>query len=100
MKTTPETDRAACLYEALRPKLGPEHNGEFIVIHPESGDYLIGKEGAKIMLKLYQKYPDGTLIRRRIGPPTDAEIRMAERFRMERYIYEASEIERSTTQAA
>ena len=85
------TPQADALYEELRSKLEPAHNGEFIVLHPESGDYLIGQNGATLLQQLYQKHPDGAILRRRIGPPMGSEIRLAERLRMEKRIFEASE---------
>lgn len=89
--TAIDAPRADVLYESLRSKLEPEHNGQFIVLHPASGDYLVGGDGMALLMALSQKHPDGTVIRRRIGPPTMEEIRLAERLQMERRIYEASQ---------
>jgi hypothetical protein len=83
-----DTHKADCLYEELRPTLEPEHNGEFIVIHPGTGEYLVGKDGAALMRKLFEKFPDGTLQRRRIGPPTESDLRFVARLRMEQQLHE------------
>lgn len=86
-----DTHKADRLYEELRLMLEPEHNGEFIVIHPGNGDYLVGKDSVALMLALHQKYKDGRLRRRRIGPATEEETRYAERFALLRRQFVHSE---------
>ena len=53
--------------EHLKQILEPEHNGEFVTIEPESGQYFLGKTGGEAIDKGNQSLPDKKLFLARIG---------------------------------
>lgn len=75
------TRAALEIYEReLRDKLEPEQNGKGIAIHPESGDYLVARSPTEAGLVMRTRHKGGT-VTMRIGPPTDADLILAERIR-------------------
>ena len=68
------TRKAIEIYDReLKGKLEPEHNGQGIAIHPDSGDYAIARSPTAAGLELRNRYRGGT-VTTRIGPPTDADL--------------------------
>lgn len=64
----------------LKAILEPERNGEWVVIHVDTGDYAVARrhsEASKVMRERHEV--DGRLLSMRIGPPTDADTRLAGR---------------------
>jgi len=60
--------RGTALYEtALRAKLEPNHNGEFVAIHPDTHDYAVASTSGDALRALYARHPEGGLMVRRIG---------------------------------
>jgi len=56
------------LYETrLRAILEPKHEGEFLVIEPESGDYFLGKTLNEATQAARQSYPDKLTHAMRVG---------------------------------
>lgn len=53
--------------EHLKHILEPEHNGEFVTIEPESGQYFLGKTGGEAISKANEKLPDKKLFLAKIG---------------------------------
>jgi hypothetical protein len=53
--------------EYLKNILEPEHNGEFVTIEPESGQYFLGKTGGEAISKGNEVLPDKKLFLARIG---------------------------------
>jgi hypothetical protein len=51
----------------LKKILEPEHNGEFVTIEPESGQYFLGKTGGEAISKGNENLPDKKLFLARIG---------------------------------
>jgi hypothetical protein len=56
--------------EKLRPLLEPEHNGQEVAIHLDTGDYEVGAREQQPALALRQRHPDGRMIMcTLVGPP-------------------------------
>lgn len=53
--------------EKLKQILEPEHNGEFVSIEPESGQYFLGKTDGEALYKGNQAFPDKMLYLLRVG---------------------------------
>lgn len=66
-------DKGLALYEArLKPLLEPAHNGEYIVLHVDSGDYTLGRTRYEARQAMRARRPrDGRLISMKIGPEPD-----------------------------
>lgn len=74
------TRRGTERYETeLRETLEREHCGEFVAIHPESGQFSVAADEEDALRRLRDKQPEGLLYLRRIGPPTAGDLRLAER---------------------
>src|SRR6266700_535607 len=55
-------------YEALKTQLESEHEGKYIAIHVDSGDYRIADSTSRAAREMEQTHPtDGRLYMRRIG---------------------------------
>jgi hypothetical protein len=78
---SPLAEQGRAIYEAtLKPLLEPEHCGEAVAVHVDTGDYALGKshsDAARALLARHQ--PDGRIVTLTIGPPTDGDLRMAAR---------------------
>ena len=64
----------------LRALLEPEHAGESLAVHVDSGDYAVGstrRAAADALMK--RREADGRIVTMTIGPPTDADLRFASR---------------------
>jgi len=60
--------RGTQLYEQrLRALLEPTHNGQFIAIEPDSGDYFVGDTDSEVVAAARQTYPDRLPLVLRIG---------------------------------
>ncbi len=79
---SPVSQRGVTIYrEKLRPILEPEHNGEAVAIHVETGDYAVAPSHGRACQKLRERHePDGQIVTLTIGPPTDTDIDMGYRF--------------------
>jgi hypothetical protein len=75
------SEKAREIYEQkLRNKLESNHTGEAVAIHVDSGDYAVGKTHSEAAHKLLAGHkPDGRIVTFTIGPPTDADMRLAHR---------------------
>jgi hypothetical protein len=63
------TRRALLLYEErLKTVLEPEYIGAYVAIHPDSGDYAIGRSSIEASQALRQRNPIGFFVTRSIGP--------------------------------
>lgn len=63
------TRRALALYEArFKSALEPHHNGEFVVIHPDSEDYVVAPTSGDAMRAMYRRHPEGQVLLHLIGP--------------------------------
>jgi hypothetical protein len=63
------TDRALLLYEErLKTLLEPEYIGDYVAIHPDSGDYAIGRTTLEASRTLRERHPVGLFVTRSIGP--------------------------------
>lgn len=58
---------ARALYEPLREQLEKEHWGEYMVIHPGTGDYLISADEEEALDLMRAKYPGILFFTIRIG---------------------------------
>jgi len=77
-----ELARAArALYENnLRALLEPEYLGQAVAVHVDTADYAVApthREAARALLARHA--PDGRIVTLTIGPPTDADLRLAAR---------------------
>jgi hypothetical protein len=68
-------NRALELYEnKLRTVLEPQHNGEAVAIHVDTGDYALGRNHMAAVGNLRtRRARDGRIVVLTIGPPTDAD---------------------------
>ena len=84
IETPPLSDVAqeACdLYDSkLKALLEPDHPGESVAIHVDTGDYALGCthwQAAHVLLGRHP--PDGRIATLTIVPPTDTDLRLAAR---------------------
>jgi|SRR5215469_11080675 len=54
----------------LRNKLEPEHIGEFVAIHPETGAYFLGGTGTEALSKAHRKLPTARFYLKKVGSDT------------------------------
>ena len=68
------TRRALALYESrFKSALQPQHNGEFVAIHPDSEDYVVAPTSGDAMRAMYRRHPEGRVLLHLIGPaPADS----------------------------
>jgi hypothetical protein len=64
--------RATEIYEKLKGDLESAHKDEIVAIHPESGEFFLGKTLNEADGKAYEQYPDVWLYFVRIGTPEAA----------------------------
>jgi hypothetical protein len=78
---SPLAEQALVIYEKkLKAMLEPAHHGQAVAIQVDTEDYAVGKshsEAAHALLTRHQ--PDGRIVTLTIGPPTDADLRLAMR---------------------
>jgi hypothetical protein len=56
------------LYEQnIRPKVEPEHEGRFLVVDVESGDYALADDELEAFKRAREKAPEGVLYLIRVG---------------------------------
>ena len=61
--------RGRQIYERfVRPKLGPEHEGSFVVIDVESGDFEVSKNEDEAFARAEEKHPGALFFFSRVGP--------------------------------
>jgi len=61
--------RALALYdERFKALLEPDHIGGVVAIHPESGDFAIGKNSPGARRALRQRHREGMIVTMSIGP--------------------------------
>jgi hypothetical protein len=66
--TDDSVDRARTIYDSqLRERLEPEYNGQWVAIHPDTGDYIVERRFGKAFRALKAKHPDGSVVVRYIG---------------------------------
>lgn len=58
---------ARAIYESLREKLEKEHWGEYIVIHPGTGDYAVAGDADEALEQMRAQYPGVLFFTIRIG---------------------------------
>lgn len=59
--------KARAFYEPLRAKLEQEHWGEYITIHPETGDYALSPVHWEAVKQMHSKYPEVLFYTIRVG---------------------------------
>ena len=63
--------RGEAIYEQqIRPKVGGEHHGKFVVVDIETGAYEIDEDDLAATKRLLAKRPEAVLYGARIGHPT------------------------------
>lgn len=61
--------RSRAIYDAqLKHMLEPEHNGQIVAIHTETGDYAVAKNSPDARRALRARQPDGPIMTTNIGP--------------------------------
>ncbi len=64
--------RAHAYYtERLQSLLEPVHNGEFVAIHLDSGNYTLGKTSSQARFALREREPQGMIVTSKIGVVDD-----------------------------
>lgn len=78
---SPLAKQALVLYETnLKVALEQQYLGQAVAIHPDTGDYAVGPTHSKAAAVLLARHePDGRIVTLTIGPPTDADLRLASR---------------------
>jgi hypothetical protein len=72
--------RGEQIYEAqLKATLESAALGQFVAIHPESGEYAVASREEDAVSELRARRPEGLLVVRRVGPPTPGDLRLAAR---------------------
>jgi hypothetical protein len=62
--------RAGQLYDkVLKAKLEPTHQGQFIAIEPDSGEYFVGKTHSEVVAAARKSHPDRLTLVLRVGEP-------------------------------
>jgi hypothetical protein len=71
-------ERGQAFYEQhLKLLLEPEHNGQAVAIHLDTGDYKIHRNWAVALRELRELHPDGETYALFIGPPAPREMALA-----------------------
>jgi guanylate kinase len=52
----------------LKPILEPEHNGETVAIHVDTGNYALARNSPDAMRAIRKKYPTGLVVNVLVGP--------------------------------
>ncbi len=61
--------RGRAIYETkLKALLEPEHNNQFVAIHPDSGEYAVANSTGNAMRAMRKRQPQGRLYFTKIGP--------------------------------
>lgn len=61
--------RGQAIYERdVRPGLGPEHRGKFVVIDVETGDYEVSDDDGEAFGLAEEKHPEAVFFVLRVGP--------------------------------
>lgn len=78
---SPLAEYGRAIYERrLKAVLEPEHNGQAVAIHVDTGDYAVGSSHSHAVRTLLARHePDGRIVTFTIGLPTDADLRLAAR---------------------
>ena len=62
------SERALSYYQTtLKGRLEPEHNGEGLAIHPDTGDYAVAPTPTQAGHLLFERHPEGGTVTLRIG---------------------------------
>jgi len=72
--------KARAFYESrLKAILEPEQNGRAVAIHVDSGDYVVADTHTAAGKAMDDLHPDGLFVTMTIGPPTAADMSVAQR---------------------
>jgi hypothetical protein len=78
---SPLAEKGRAIYEGkLKPLLEPGHSGKAVAVHVDTGDFAVAathSDAARALLARHE--PDGRIVTLTIGPPTDADLRLAAR---------------------
>ncbi len=67
--------RAIELYEkGIRKTIEPEHNGEFLVINLDTGEYVLGKDRLQVSDEAKRAFPDAPRFLIKVGHPAAMRI--------------------------
>jgi ferredoxin len=67
--------RGRAIYEEqIRSRVEPEHEGEFVVIDVDTGEYEIGKDDVALMKRAAERHPVHSLYGMRVGHRTMGRI--------------------------
>lgn len=67
--------RAKALFAKVEPKLLGAHDEEFVALEPDSGDYLVGKNELRVVLKAIKRHPGKKFGFFRVGQPAVYKLR-------------------------
>ncbi len=66
--------RGQAIYEKLKSKLEPEFNGQHVVIHVDTEEYVVAKLSTLASHEMFRRRPvNGRLFGRKIGPEPDTD---------------------------
>src|SRR5438552_3156574 len=66
------SDLGAAIYqERLKALLEPTHNGEWVAIHADTGDYALGKNSPRAVDALREQQPTGLVVTMLVGPESE-----------------------------
>src|SRR2546425_12675553 len=73
--------RGEAIYErSIRGRVEPAHNGEFLVINIDTGEYEMDADDARAVRRSRERFPDALLFSMRVGH--DAAYRLGGRFQV------------------
>ena len=77
---------ASPLYDTrLKTLLEPEHTEQAVAVHVDTADYEVAPTHSEAAHALLARHaPDGRIVTLTIGPPTDADLRLAARIEASR----------------
>jgi hypothetical protein len=65
-------DKGRAVYDGqLKQLLEPDHNGEYVAIHVDSGDYALAPSWVTALQKIRERHEPGRLFGMKIGPEPD-----------------------------
>ena len=70
--TSEVTDKGIAIYnDKLKCILEPDHNNEYVVIHVDTGDYVLGRSFVAALTTIRRRREPGRLVGMKIGPEPD-----------------------------
>jgi hypothetical protein len=68
------SDKGRDWYARLRPEVEPAHQGAYIAIEVETGDFAVAGSSGDAMRELYRRHPGASFYIRRVGDIAEPEL--------------------------